>query len=151
MNSFSHSQSFALARAMCEARDWGISNLALQKSIYIADMVHMGRHGTPITSEKFEAWDYGPVLPSVYGRARIFGNSPVEDIFPDVGRLEGEALSVVREVAAFVSKFTPGQLVNMTHSPEGAWAKYYKPGYMHLFIPKEAEADEFRRRRAKEG
>lgn len=148
MTAILHPGSFALARAMCEARGWSISNLALQKSMYIADMVHMGRHGAPITAENFEAWDYGPVLPSVYERTRIFGSSPVEDVFPHL-LLAEDQMETVSEVALFVSRFTPGQLVNLTHSDEGAWSRFYRSGERHIPIPKIAEADEFRRRQAR--
>ena len=139
------SKSFALARAMCRARQWGISNLTLQKSMYIADMVHIGRYGSPITEEEFEAWNYGPVLPSVYARASFFGSDTVEDVFPQEN-LTGLSQATVEEVAKFVSRFSPGQLVGITHTDEGAWSRYYRQGYRHITIPKQAEIDEFRRR-----
>lgn len=147
MNNHAKRRSLALAQAMCEARNWEISNLALQKSIYFADMIHKGRTGQPITPEEFQAWDYGPVLPSVYARARIFGNAPIEEgIFPDSNLLSPDELNTVREVADALRNYTPGQLVNITHSSRGAWSRFYRPGMRGISIPKEAEADEYRRR-----
>ena len=41
------------AKTFCELRDWKISNLELQKLLYIAQMLHLGRYGTPLISERF--------------------------------------------------------------------------------------------------
>jgi|GEM_PF-6636616 len=58
------------ARAICELRDWEVSNLELQKILYIAHMVYLGETDShPLIKENFEAWDYGPVdLVSIIAR-----------------------------------------------------------------------------------
>jgi uncharacterized phage-associated protein len=63
------------AKKVCERRTWGVSNLEINKILYFAHMLFLGRHGldSPLVEEMFQAWDYGPVLPSVY-RGRICGN-----------------------------------------------------------------------------
>lgn len=137
----------AAARAVCELRDWQVSNLALQKILYVAHMVHLGRNGTPLLPESFEAWDYGPVLPSLYRQVRMFGAQPVKDVFYDARPLpEGAEKATLKEVVPFLSSFTPGQLVNLTHWQNGAWAKVYRPNMRGIIIPNEAIADEFRAR-----
>lgn len=138
------------AKAVCEMRGWNVSNLALQKILYVAHMVHLGRHGEarPLVLETFEAWNYGPVLPSLYRTLRMFGASPVQDVFIGAGSpREGSAeLTTLREVNEFLAPLSPGQLVDMTHWQEGAWAKHYRPGVMHVPIPNHAIAEEFRAR-----
>lgn len=142
-----HNKSLALAQAMCGAYGWTIPNFVLQKSIYIADMIHAGETGKPITPEEFQAWDYGPVLPSVYARAHIFGNNPIKKgIFPDDDILDEREIKTVKDVATVLQKYTPGQLVNITHSQCGAWAMFYCPGIRSIAIPKKAELDEYERR-----
>ena len=44
---------------------WTLSNLAMQKLLYIAHMYHLGMYdATPLVTGHFEAWDYGPVHPT---------------------------------------------------------------------------------------
>ncbi|QZN99150.1 Panacea domain-containing protein [Chenggangzhangella methanolivorans] len=65
------------ARTLGELRDWTLSNLEIQKILYLAHMYHLGRTGQPLINEAFEAWDYGPVVPEVYGRAKGTGSAPI--------------------------------------------------------------------------
>lgn len=137
------------AKAVCEMRGWSVSNLALQKILYVAHMVHLGRTQKPLLPEIFEAWDYGPVIPSLYHQVKMFGAGPVQDVFYGARELpEGEEKANLIEVVNFLAPMSPGQLVKMTHWDDGAWAKFYKPGVRGLAIPNEAIFDEFRARQA---
>ncbi len=47
--------------------DMPVSNLKLQKVMYYLNVVHLLQFNAPlITDTKFEKWDYGPVIHSVY-------------------------------------------------------------------------------------
>lgn len=138
------------ARSLCELRNWGLSNLELQKVLYVAQMYHLGRTGSPLISEEFEAWDYGPVVPDVYARAKGFGRSAVPNVFhwvPPV--VEGTPeMGTLRTIAESTKNFTPGQLVDITHWVGGAWAKVYRPNQKGIKIPNEMILDEYRARDA---
>ena len=43
------------ARYLCVSSSWGLTNLALQKILYIAHMFHLGRTDEPLIPEQFEA------------------------------------------------------------------------------------------------
>ena len=43
-----------------------ISNLKLQKMMYYRQGFHLAYFGTPLFDEDIVAWQYGPVVPSVY-------------------------------------------------------------------------------------
>src|SRR3569623_1823287 len=74
----------SVARFICEAGDWNVTNLQLQKIMYLAQMLYMGEHaGERLVDTYFEAWDYGPVSPPLYRKVRGFGAGPIEDVFPD--------------------------------------------------------------------
>lgn len=138
------------ARTLCELRDWGISNLALQKILYIAEMYHLGTTGQPLLREDFEAWDYGPVVPDVYSQAKGFGSGPVRNVFhwvPSVppGTSEYDVLS---QVAEMTKPFSAGQLVDITHWVDGAWARHYHSTGRGITIPKADIAEEYRARSA---
>jgi uncharacterized phage-associated protein len=58
---------FDAARTLGYYSDWKLSNLQMQKILYLAHMVYMDKNsGEPLVDEDFQAWDYGPVLPSLY-------------------------------------------------------------------------------------
>lgn len=126
------------AKTICECGDWQVSNLALQKILYIADMIYIGRHGvnSPLIEEDFEAWDYGPVLPDLYHRAKMFGSGPVRDIFYGINAATGEEGKFLVEACGHLIKKSPRELVSITHWKDGAWAKHYHTGYRGARIPR---------------
>lgn len=125
-----------------------MSNLALQKMIYIAHMFHLGRTGEPLVLEDFEAWDYGPVIPRLYHHLKGFGNDPVRNVFHWIPAVSSdmEEFSVLEEVAEATKSATAGRLVSITHWNSGAWASCYRPGIHGIKIPNEAILEEYRER-----
>jgi uncharacterized phage-associated protein len=136
------------AKSLCELRDWQLSNLELQKLLYIAEMYHLGNEGTPMVAEDFEAWDYGPVMPSVYARTKGFGRAAVPNVFHWVSSVpeQSSEYHLLANLSEQTKGFTAGQLVNVTHWPLGAWAKFYRPGYRGIKIPKSAILQEYNER-----
>ena len=142
---------FSAAHSICELRDWTISNLELQKILYIAHMIHLGKTGgEPLIREKFQAWEYGPVVPELYKRVRGFGSDPVRNVFHwdrEVSEDTQEYESLA-EASDQTQGMRPGQLVAITHWPRGAWYRTYKPGKRGIVIPNELILDEYRAREA---
>lgn len=135
------------ARRICELGDWGVSNLKLQKILYMAQMVHLGRTGERLIDAGFQAWDYGPVLPEIYQRAKMFGSDPIVGIFSHAESTEGkEEDAVLVEAAENLMHRSPGELVAETHWSKGAWAKNYRPNVWGIAIPDRDIIDEYERR-----
>ena len=135
-------------RYMAGRSGWTLSNLELQKILYIAHMFHLGRHGTALVGGEFQAWDLGPVHPILYRKVKRFGADPVTEIdFP--GNIEeGTAKDLLSEAVDELSGKTGAQLVAITHWEDGAWAKNYIPGVRGRIIPTEDIIDEYRHREA---
>jgi uncharacterized phage-associated protein len=134
-------------KKVCQLRDWGVSNLEVNKTLYIAHMIFLGRYNAPLVSQHFEAWDYGPVLPIVYRRAKPFGSGPVQNVFHIFPDLEaGAEADTINEAVQAVKDKTPGELIAITHWNEGAWAKNYRPGAHGIVIPNEDILAEYRKR-----
>lgn len=138
------------AKLVCQLRNWTATNLEVNKILYLAHMVHLGRNNgaSPLVTEHFEAWDYGPVLPTIYHRAKAFGNGPVQNVFvyiPDAPAKGAEA-SIIREAVTSLQDKTPGQLVAITHWNKGAWANNYRPGAKGIAIPNSEILAEYRLR-----
>ncbi len=125
------------AHRMCEAAQWTLSHLSVQKGLYLAHMTYLGiTRGAPLINENFQAWDYGPVLPSLYQDLKMFGRRPVKDIFW-LGGLPDEApeSEVIDNIARMIKESNPAALVQWVHHPDGAWAKHYSPGIRGIVIP----------------
>jgi uncharacterized phage-associated protein len=127
------------ARYACRMSGWSLTNLKLQKILYIAHMVFVGRtNGQLLIDEPFEAWDFGPVLRSLYHRVKIFGDSPIRDVFYDADFIEGSPeAALLKEACDHLSRKTAGELIATTHWPAGAWAKHYRQGVHGITIPTE--------------
>lgn len=103
------------------------TNLDLQKLAYFAHGWHLALLGTPLVDEEFEAWRFGPVLPSVYHKFKVFSSNPVPFDYPlvlwekpidsntDTSQLIDRVLAVYGKTPSF-------DLVNMSHAPDGPWA-----------------------------
>lgn len=138
------------ARRICDRGEWAVTNLQLQKILYMAHMVYLGRTGEPLVGSTFEAWDYGPVAPDLYRRVKMFGAGPIQDIFFGADDIDGTPEGdVVDEACENLLQRRPGELVEMTHWREGAWARNYVPGAMSIPIPDADIADEYRARIAR--
>ena len=127
---------------------WNLTNLKLQKILYIAHMIYVGQNnGAIFIDEPFEAWDFGPVLPRLYHRVKIFGNNPIRDIFPDADFIEGtEAGKHLTEASVHLAQKSAAELVAITHWKGGAWAKHYKKGMRGIIIPTSDILQEYRDR-----
>jgi len=121
---------FDAARTLGYYSDWKLSNLQMQKILYLAHMVYMDKNsGEPLVDEDFQAWDYGPVLPSLYYKIKFFGNKPVKDIFYRNNILtDGPESEILKEAVKKFSNVNPGSLIALTHRESGAWDKNYVRG-----------------------
>ena len=142
--------SSSAARYACEISGWNLSHLKLQKILYIAHMVFMGRNnGNPLVDEEFEAWDYGPILPSIYHRLKGFGTSSVKDVFYDASTIDGtKEGDLIREAHEQLRHKEPAELVAITYRPGGAWSNNHRSGRKHITIPNVDILDEYRNKLA---
>ena len=100
-----------------------VSNLKLQKLLYYAQGVSLALHEQPLFSEHIEAWQHGPVVPSVYHALKVFGSGAVvlcEGV--DFEKFDDETRSVLNEVFEVYGQFSAWKLRNMTHD-EPPWAE----------------------------
>lgn len=132
------------AKTLCAEKGWSLSNLGLQKLVYLSHLMHLGRHKRPLVEGTFEAWALGPVHPDLYRKVRAYGDRSIPDIFAgdayEPGSDERGSIDIVLDQ---VGAATPGQLVAITHWSDGAWAKNYRPNVMAIPIPNADIAEEY--------
>lgn len=54
---------------------YGITALELQKLLYFVQAYFLIKKGKPCFRDDIEAWDFGPVVPSVYREYKRYGGS----------------------------------------------------------------------------
>ncbi|WP_447926107.1 Panacea domain-containing protein [Vreelandella sp. EE27] len=138
------------AKAACQLSGWSLSNLELHKLLYIAHMLYLGSsNGEPlIYDEDFQAWDYGPVLPSVYRHCSAFGSSQIKNVFHHIPLSDdtNREIGFIRSVLNQFGGLGPYALVELTHEDDSAWAHTYVPGYRNLSISQSEILNEYQRR-----
>jgi uncharacterized phage-associated protein len=117
-----------------EARSRGqeVSNLKLQKLLFLCHAFYLVHTGAPLVRGSFEAWQYGPVHREVYDAFKKFQGRPITDeakkFDPVTGTHESltapsdvTVLDVVRKVVEFYGAKSPAELVRVTHAENGPW------------------------------
>ena len=118
---------------------WGdkvvITNLKLNKLVYFAQVESLRWRSSPLFVDSIEAWQYGPVEPTVYrayscyGRNRIMPSHVVVD-------LDFSSAAVVNRTMEKLAGFSAFDLVTLSHKPDGAWAGTYSPDFDNVITQK---------------
>lgn len=139
------------AKYLAKKSGWKYTNLELQKLLYIAHMIHLGKTGNPLLEDAFEAWNYGPVIPGLYYFLKSYlAKSIPEYVFNGIEDLNeqehAEEVKVLDTVAKAFQHPSAGLLVAFTHENIGAWYRKYEPGTRDMIIPNLEIAAEYTRR-----
>lgn len=109
-----------------------ISNMKLQKLLYLAQGIHLAlNNDTSLFEDDIEAWKYGPVVPSVYHKFKIYfsGEIPAAHPFSNEGdTLSDEQKKLVGRVVELYGGLSAISLSNFTHRSDSPWYPvYYDP------------------------
>lgn len=89
-----------------------LTHMAVHKVAYFAHGWHLAQAGAPLIAEEFEAWEYGPVLPTVYAAFKDAGRQPVRSravVFNPVTQQRTTAhASVAQDDAALIRDSVQG-------------------------------------------
>ncbi|MYG39972.1 MAG: DUF4065 domain-containing protein [Nitrospira sp. SB0677_bin_15] len=135
----------------------GISPLKLQKLIYIAHGWHLAIQEKPLVDDEFaEAWQFGPVFPSIYHEFKSFGSNPIPanerakelrsdfnqepPVFtwetPMIRENDKETPALLDRVWEVYSKYTASELSALTHQEGTPWHTVWNenPGMKNMHI-----------------
>lgn len=118
-----------------------LTNMHLQKLVYIAHGWKLAIYNEPLTDDDPEAWDYGPVYPELYEALRGYGSDNVvkpirySDYMHRV-REDGEVRAIlseeeralIRSVWENYGHFHAFQLSALTHVQGSPWSLAYEQG-----------------------
>jgi uncharacterized phage-associated protein len=114
---------FMLAMTDPESND--VSNLKLQKLCYYAQGLVSAMRNCSLFADRLEAWDHGPVVPSLYHEYKIYGSSPIPVVQDfDSSIFEEQDNRALRDIYEHYAQFAAWRLRNMTHD-ERPWVDAY--------------------------
>ena len=96
-----------------------ISNLKLQKMMYYQQGFHLAYFGTPLFDEDIVAWQYGPVVPSVYQEYKSFESNSISTSKEGISLSDDEE-ELFNNVYEEYNQFSAVALMKMTHG-ESPW------------------------------
>jgi uncharacterized phage-associated protein len=109
-----------------------LDQMKLQKLVFYAHGWHLGLQRFPLLDEEVEAWQYGPVIPSIYQAFKQYGTAPITASASDInaeGRLYEPRLPVgydrllAEKIWEEYGQYSAIQLSKMTHRPGTPWEK----------------------------
>lgn len=124
-------------------KQYGISNLKLQKLLYFIQVVFLIEKGRACFRESIEAWDFGPVVPEAYQEFKQFGSSNIPKIDSYIlfstaniwdairveyndSIIEDEDKKLINDVIDRLSVYSATDLVQITHN-QTPWSEAYVP------------------------
>jgi len=104
------------------ARNSSITPMQLLKLAYISHGWMLGLHGKPLINESAEAWQYGPVIPSIYHKYKKFGGRAITEVpNKEPNNLTDEEKDLIGQVWNIYGKYTGLQLSALTHKADTPW------------------------------
>ena len=130
----------------------GVSNMKIQKLLYFAQGHAMSILGEELISDNCEAWDYGPVFPSVYRWFKPYGSGDIKkeivsglDAERFEPKLDAKADALLRAIWEKYGKLSALRLSEMSHVSKGPWAttRRENDGHFDAVIEKSLIRDYF--------
>lgn len=121
-----------------------VTPMKLLKLVYYAQGWHLAIENQPLIDEQIEAWQYGPVVPSLFHEFKQYGNQPITELAetiiddpesplgefhtPTLGDDDSPGTSdpdftrrLIERVWDEYGSYSASKLSNMTHEPNGPW------------------------------
>lgn len=120
-----------------------VTPMQLQKLVYLAHGWNLGLYGTPLIRDEVQAWQYGPVIPSLYQKTREFRSNPVKGPLSgaDDRLLTPRDRDIVQQVYRIYGRRSGPELSRLTHEPGSPWDATYQPGRFGLVISNDLVED----------
>jgi uncharacterized phage-associated protein len=116
---------YLLAKAAEAGRP--VTPMQLIKLVYLAHGWMLGLHGRPLISDRVEAWQYGPVVRSVYGAVSAYRSAPIERpiAYPGADRAQAafdrDERSILDQVFEIYGRHDGLTLSRLTHQDGSPW------------------------------
>jgi len=121
-----------------------VTQMKLQKMVYFAHGYYLAKYGIALVEEGFQAWKFGPVVPSIYHTYKLYGSSEITDAdlvaASEIYKAEllslpetaWEAIDYTWDATKDLSAIT---LSTWTHKIGSPWADVFQPNKNSIPIP----------------
>jgi uncharacterized phage-associated protein len=135
-----------------------LTAMKLQKLVYIAYGWHLALTDEKLFSEGIEAWQHGPVIPSLYHEFKHFKGGPItsfatsfdydsgQEIVPKVQDAQGSTTMVLSKVWNIYKRFGGWSLREKTHEEGGPWHRVFEENKMGIELKDEDIKDHYKKR-----
>lgn len=111
------------------------TQMKLQKLMFFAHGWNLALYNAPLVDEQFQAWPYGPVIPSVYHQFKAFGTLGIDQLGtemictptgfawvpPSISDTSGMAWGLLCKIWEVFGGNSGTKLSEMTHAPGTPW------------------------------
>jgi uncharacterized phage-associated protein len=121
---------------LAKAKGSSLDPMKLQKMIFFAHGWSLALYdGEKLIDEPIQAWQYGPVVQSVYHEFKSFGGSRIDSLATDIDMASGEVITpriplsdekrvaLLNKIWDIYGNYSGLQLSHLTHLPGSAWSK----------------------------
>ena len=107
-----------------------VSPMKLQKLMYFTYKDYLKTYDAPLFADRFECWQYGPVLSSIYYEFNRFGAKPINKFARDAnGSVTVVNMDSYSQIAQSIQntwdkykRYSGIQLSHLTHKENSAWS-----------------------------
>lgn len=141
---------------LAQAEDIPVTPMKLQKILYLANGIAYKRSGNKLVNERFEAWDYGPVIRNVYAIYRDFKgeciNEPIDELVHTTGfnfalassfKVEDNDLKIIKEAWDNSKNLDAFTLSAWSHNKNSPWDKAYNADPRQVYISEDETKEYF--------
>ena len=113
----------------CQQNDTLISNLKLQKILYLIQANFLYEKGVPCFRDDIEAWSFGVVVPNVYHKYKVYGGASI----PIIKKLNcphciyNKDKVLIDEILDWCKQYSSASLTNLTMN-QTPWEETYVKG-----------------------
>lgn len=120
-----------------EEQDSGMTPMKVLKLTYIAYGWYWALYNSQLFNEPIQAWQYGPVIPSVYRAFKEYGNGRItEQFFSGETISDPQLLKFLNKIWEVYKVYSGWQLSSITHQPNTPWSLTWT-GIPNTVIPDE--------------
>lgn len=136
-------RTFMAAKTIAELCNFKLSNLKMQKILFLSHMLYLGMAHKKLIDGNFEARDIGVIHKDVYDRFKFYGNMDIQNIF-NVESFEESTLEYksIKIVVDKTKNCKLSKLIALTQNKNGAWYNNYIPNVFNK-IPDSDILDEY--------
>lgn len=109
-----------------EDGDKEMTPMKVLKLTYIAHGWYLALFDEPLLSESPQAWQYGPVVPSVYKAFKAYGNSRItKEYYNGEFISDDKTTQFLNRIWEVYKKYSGWQLSTITHQPNTPWSQIW--------------------------